>query len=356
MFARPLSIAAAIPLLALGFAVPVAASQPGSGRAEAAPETVIEPGPVALEPEPGDTVSDDSTHLEEPEFPTGLRVRDAFRFNFESRFVPEADIGPGHVTLYRPDLRARLTVPVSDRMVVRASGRFGMSSYAMRGSPIFTSGGSDLIGNSLDVYRARIGLQGAVRLNDDGTSWLANTESWALLASLTGESRWESGAFSQGLKVGTGLAIGYEAGEAVRAAIGVSADLSTDSGDVSLSPFATFRWNVTEGVTLRNRGLGLQVEYRWSPTLELFVTGFRKTDSYRLDARNGFGDELKFRDRQWLAGTGFEWKLNRHLRFNAELGAVAWRRVSVSDEDLGTLSSHKANPTAYVDIRVEFRP
>lgn len=304
---------------------------------------------------PDESVADDSTHLEALAFPEP-RVRDGLRVNFQSQFFPDANIGAGHSSLYQPDLRVRMNVPVSRRAIVRLSARGGMSSYQFRGGPILQNGGVDLVGDSLDLYRTRISAQGAVRLNEDGTSWIVENETWALLATIGADASWESGAFDEALRVGSGLAIGYEIDNKLRLALGAIVGVSPDSGDVEVGPLATIRWNVTDRLTLRDRSLGLQLEYRWNPRLELFVSGFRTSDSYRLDEISAFGDELSLRDRQVLVGGGFEWELNRYVRLNAEAGIVAQRKLKVSDDDLGTLASESADPGAYFDVRIEIRP
>ena len=57
-----------------------------------------------------------------------------------------------------------------------------------------------------------------------------------------------------------------------------------------------------------------------------------------------------------LTGVGFEWKLSPVLRLNSELGAVAWRRLRVHSEDLGTIVSHRGDPAFYFELRFEVRP
>ena len=325
------------------------------------PEPVAEsvelevPGTVEETPGPGEGIADDSTHLEALAFPE-LRYRDGLRLNFQSRFYPDADVGDGHVSLYQPDLRVRMNIPVSRRAIVRLSAKTGMSSYQFRGGPIFVNGGTDLVGKSIDLYRSRVTLQGAMRLNDEGGWWLDESETWALLATVGADSSWESGAFHDALRVGSGLAVGYEIDDKLRLAVGAIVGLTPDSGDVQVGPLATIRWNVTDRITLRDRSLGLQLEYQWSPRLEVFVSGFRNSDSFLLDDITGYGDEVSLRDRQWLVGTGFEWKLGRYLRLNAELGGVVRRRIRISDADLGTLASESASPGAYFDVRLEVRP
>jgi hypothetical protein len=356
MFPHPIATAVALGLLVL------LAGPAGASEGEPTPEPdsersteVIVDGKKRETPPPDESVADDSTHLEALAFPE-LRYRDGLRVNFQSQFLPDADLGPGHTSLYQPDLRVRMNLPVSRRAIVRLSAKVGMSSYQFRGGPIFQNSGVDLIGKSLDLYRTRVTAQGALRLNEAGESWITDNETWALLATVGADSSWESGAFDDSLRVGSGLALGYEIDDTLRLALGAIVGVSPDSGDVEVGPLATFRWSVTDRLTVRDRSLGLQLEYSWSPQLELFVSGFRNSDSYRLRRSSTFGDDISLRDRQWLVGGGFEWKLSRYLRLNAEGGVVVQRKLKVSEGDLGTLASESADPGAYIDLRIELRP
>ena len=67
-------------------------------------------------------------------------------------------------------------------------------------------------------------------------------------------------------------------------------------------------------------------------------------------------DDLRLYDRMLLTGLGFEWKLSRVVRVNAEAGAVAWRRLRVRSDDLGTIVSRRGDPALYLELRFEVRP
>ena len=343
--------------LALGTAAPVWAVEGEEARGTGSSAPAPDPATPPTDDEEA-TVADDATHLEALAFP-GVRYRDAVRLHFQSRFVPDAHLGPGHASLYRPDLRGRVTIPVSERAVLRVSARGGMGRYEYRGPDLFFD-------DSLDLYQTRLAVQGAYRLNDADQRLLRPGERWSLLASLQGGSDFESGAFDDGLSGGGDLALGYEIPGTLRVAAGAS--ITVQDGGVDVGPTGFLRWNVSEAVTLRNRGLGLQLEYRWSPRLELFVSGFRSTDTYALDTVGsgvfpGIGlvppvavDDLVLRDRMLLSGAGFEWKLSQHLRLNTEAGVVAWRRLRVASDDFGTLISRRGDPSLYVEVRFEVRP
>ena len=320
--------------------------------AAAAPAEDAAPPQTAPAQEP---VVDDPTYLETPPFPGS--AWDSVRLHFQSLFIPVAELGPGETTLYRPELRARVTAPVSERVVARVSALGGMGRYQFDGPDAFQYGGASLTGDSLDLYQTRLIAEAAWRVNEAGSSLLREGEVWSLLGGVVGASDFESGAFDDGLTGGVRLAVGYEVPDRLRFAAGVSVDTSLAEGGVGVSPTGSFEWSVSDRLTLRNHGLGLQLEYRVTPAVEVFAKGFRATQHYHLGHVSAApGGDLTFEDRQILAGAGLEWRVFRSLRVNAEAGAVSWRRVRVREDDLGTLVSHRADPSAYFELRLEVRP
>jgi hypothetical protein len=203
-------------------------------------------------------------------------VKDAIRLHFLSRFVPDGGIGDGHTSLYRPELRGRLTVPVSDRGVLRISALGGMGRYEFRGSDFFFD-------DSMDLYETRLSAQGAYLLNDEGFHLLREDERWSFMGGLQGGSNFQSGAFEDGLWVSGGFGLGLELPGRLQIAAGVSVETTALGGGVEVGPAGSFRWDVTRALTLRNRGIGLQVEYQWNRDLQLFLSGFRETDRYALE-------------------------------------------------------------------------
>lgn len=298
---------------------------------------------------------DDPTYIETPAFP-GVRYRDALRLNFQTLFLPEAKLGSGHTSLYRPELRGRVTVPLSQRAVVRLALLGGMARYEFRGDSALSAGGTSLTGASLHLYQTRAALEGALRLNPKGETLFTEDEIWSLLGGIEGSSDFQSGAFSNGLRGGGSLALGYQRDGWLRVSAGVAIRSSLENGGVDVGPVASFRWDINEVLTLRNHALGLRLEYHPVPALELFVDGRRSSEQYRLDGVAGLPDDLTFRDRQVLAGAGFEWRLTRRLRINGEVGAVAWRKLRIRSDDLGTLASQRAESSPYFQVRFEVRP
>lgn len=326
---------------------------PEAGAAEAgdeAPTGEPEPPPAPKPPrEPFDTVN-----LETPAYP-GYRVREAFRVRVQTRFVPAAAFDGFDADLYQPNLRLRVTAPLSKRAVLQLTGRFRASVYDFHGDTDFFGQGPSSSDPFDDLFSSSLGLQAGFRLNDK--RWLfAEDEKWSVLAGVFGEARWEQGAFSDGLSGGGALGLAYQLDDRLRVALGVNVDSRIDRGGVSVGPIADFRWNVTDRFTVRNRGSGVQLEYGLTPHLELFVAGFYQGSKYRLNQRVGLPGDLVFEDKAAQAGTGLEWKLSHHLRVNVEVGAVAWRQLKVRSHHDGTLSKETGDPSAYFDIRFELRP
>jgi hypothetical protein len=137
-------------------------------------------------------------------------------------------------------------------------------------------------------------------------------------------------------------------------ALGARIESDRDGG-IEVGPAVSIRWDPTDALTLRDRGLGVQAEYRLSRRLEVFVAGYREGDSYRLQRRPGVPGRLELDDERVLAGVGFEWRFSRRIRINVESGAVAWRRIEV-DSRAGRLSRLSGGPAAYVDLRLSLRP
>jgi hypothetical protein len=341
---------AAICGLALWLAVPFVAPAQEPAKPDAEASEQPEPPKKAPRPRP------DTTNLETPAFPDDYRLGDAFRIRLGSRFLPAARFDGFEADLYEPSLRIQATIPLSRRAVLQASGRFLASLYDVDGSGNFFGRGQSIREPFDRFYRTSLSLQGAFLLNPNGGGFFVEDEMWSILANAFGRSRWESGNFSDGASGGGGLALGYEIEGRLRIAIGVGIQSKLVGGGVSVDPFASIRWNVTDALTVRNRGRGLQIEYRVHRKLELFVAGFYEGGKYRLSQRAGLPNDLSFRDKAVQAGAGFEWRAAKFLRVNVEAGAVAWRELRVKSEDLGTLAKLKSDPSAYLELRFQFRP
>jgi hypothetical protein len=282
-------------------------------------------------------------------------MREAVRMWFESEFIPEAglDAGDADISLIKPGVRGRIRVPVGRRASTQLSGGFSSSRYDIDGGP----GPFDdcaACPEPDEFYAASLALQGALLLNT-GHHLVFEGERWGLLGGGFGRARWESGAFEDSLTAGGDLGLGYELPGRLRLAVGVRVETALDGGKPSISPTGTFRWDITEDLRLRNRGLGAQLEWR-QRRFEVFIAGYRASDRFLLHSRSGAPNDVLFKDRQWLTGAGVEWKLFRRLRVVAEGGAVVSRELSLRAHGEGTLSEVTGDPSPYATVRLEIRP
>jgi hypothetical protein len=291
--------------------------------------------------------------LDEPAFPEAL-VHDRVRLWVGSFFAPAADFGATDVDLYRPELRLRVRLPIDDVVSLQVTGDFRTSRYDADGSgPLF----GDCPGCPLpnDLYMAGIGTQGGYVVNR-GWHLFRNDEQWAVLGALFVRARWEPGAFGDSITPGGSIGIGYELPHRFRIALAARIERALDGDGVKIAPSGFLRWDITPTLRLRDRDVGLELEYRPIGRLEVFVTGFQSSDRFLLDDRPGLSSSPTFKDAQILVGGGLAVKLTHALRLSLETGAIVDRDLSVKTVDDGKLDSTSSDVSPYVSLRLEFRP
>ena len=335
---------AAVLVLALA-AAPSAAQQPAD-----TPSTSEQPTEPARE----------GTIFEEMAFDP-VPISEGVRIRLETYAAPEARAGSGHVTLVRPELHVRGTVPVDDQAILRVTMRLSENRYRFHGDvwgpasklPPSIGTDPDAVFDRLDLHSAALGLEGAYSLSND-THWFAEHEEWAAVGAFYTGSRWEDDDFHSGVGAGFAIGVGYETPESLRLALGVSLRTPLDNAHFDVGPLFSLRWRPTDRFTLRTRELGLQAELVLTPVFEVFLAGYRSTDRFRLNDRKSL-DELSFRDRRVQVGAGFEWKLSNWLRVALEGGSIVDRRLRVHEKDLGSLLERSGDPSGYFEARVELR-
>ena len=316
---------------------------------------ILFPHPGAAGARDGDREDDEIAEVGEEPVPPVVLMREAVRVRLESEFIPEAglDADDSDVSLIKPGVRGRIRVPIGRRASSQLRGAFSSSRYDVDGAPgLFADCPSCPVPD--EFYSASLAAEAALLLNPGG-HLLFEGERWGLLGGGFGRARWEPGAFDDSLTGGGEVGIGYELPDRLRAAIGVRVETALDGGTPSISPSGTFRWDVTHELRLRNRGFGLQLELR-ERRFEVFLAGYRASDSFLFHSRSGAPTDMVFKDHQWLTGAGVEWKLFRRLRVVAEAGAVVERELSLRARGEGTLTKITGDPSPYANLRLELRP
>jgi hypothetical protein len=306
-------------------------------------------GAVEETPATGDPVE----VLETPAFPEKPPSK-PLRVWLGSYLAPSADFGRPEVTLVRPDVSFRLRLPVDHRFSAELTGDFSASIYDTDGrGPVFTTCPECSLPD--EAYSASFGVQSGYVLKL-GRHLFRSDERWALLGDLSLSADWEAGAFEESISPGASLGCGYELPSTLRIALGARVERALDGDGVDLGPSVYLRWDVTREFRIRNRGLGVRVEYLPTGRFELFATGYQARDRFRLDDRPGLSAGATFRDRQALVGGGMVVKLSRTFRMTVEMGAIVDRNLAVDTRDDGKLEGVDGDVSPYFTLRLEIRP
>ncbi len=291
--------------------------------------------------------------VDEPAFPAPL-PKDRLRIWTGSYFAPPADFGDVDLGLTRTELRFRGRLPINGKASVQVTGDFRASLYDEDGSGALFADCADCPSPG-SLYSALLAVQGGYLLNRD---WhlFRDDEQWAIVGALYGRARWEPGAFEESLTPGLSLGIGYQLPLKLRVAVTARVERALDGDGVKVAPSGYLRWYITPKVRLRNRGLGLELEYRPTSRVEVFVTGFQSSDRFRLDDRPGLSAAPTFSDRQVAVGGGLVFKVAHAFRVSFETGAIVDRRVYVNTRDDGRVDSTDGDISPYFSLRAEIRP
>jgi hypothetical protein len=262
-----------------------------------------------------------------------------------------------NVTGYAPSTRLRATIPLGERSVVQVTARFESSLYDVKRVNLFGPQAIEALGVGTPerYWGADLSVQGGYLLAQEASVFFPG-ESWSLLWELDGDARWQGNAFGDSLSPGATVGFGYETPR-LRLALGLRAEGRRGRSGFDLGPIASVRWRPTDRITLRNRGFGAQAEFALSPTLELFLAGYRTGHSYLMEPGSlGLGS-ITFTDQQVRVGGGFEWRISRWLRLNLEAGVLVDHQFELDRVHGPTLSKVDADaPSAYFTLRFEVRP
>jgi hypothetical protein len=278
------------------------------------------------------------------------------RLKLANRFIGKADFGSFDVNSYQPEGRLKLTVPVAKNAGLRLLGTGRVILYDFDGVSDLAGEGPDGEEpfDSLNSWTLR--LQGAYLLDEDATLF-SEEERWSVLVDAFGKARWEGGSdLSEGLTWGGTLGLGYRLAERLEVAAGISIGTKLLGSGIGVSPFVELDWRINDDWLLRSYGLGLQLERVLTERLRLFVRARLEGRSYRMDDRGGAIGKGKIQVRQLPTGLGLRWDLARRLRLTAALGAIAYHRLRVKNEDNDVVGSETADPSPYVMVRFDLRP
>lgn len=314
----------------------------------------VSPAIDAREPiERRDTNGTEPVVVDDPAFPAPVPKKPVQLYT-GTFYAPPTDFNGVDLGLVRVNLRGRARIPIDDTINFQVLADFRANLYDADSHAALFADCADCPTPD-ELYSGALAAQVGVLLNRDRHLFRAG-ERWAALGSLYGRARWEPGAFEQSLTPGLLLGIGYQLPGSLSIALAGRVEESLDGDGVRLKPSGNLRWDFAPQWRLRNRGLGLQLEYEPTDRIEVFVAGFRMVDRYLLEDRRGLTSAPTFRDRQVLVGGGLTYEISRTVELTGEAGAIVDRRLSVDTRDDGRLDSTDGDLSPYVAIRAEIRP
>lgn len=278
------------------------------------------------------------------------------RLKFRSEFVPDADFGSFSIDQYRPEVKLKVTLPVSSQMGLRIIASHRVEVFDFDGTSNLFGLGPTSSDPFDELHGSTLRLQGAY-LFDDCCALFADDERWSLLGEGFWTARWEAGAdLGSGSRGGGALAVGYRLPGLLDLTLGVRLSSKLLNNGVSVSPFVEFGWQISDRWSLRSGGMDAQLEYRLLDPLTLFAVGRYESQSYRLDDRPGGVGKGRVRIRRVPTGLGLRWNALPWLRITTTAGAMVWQELRVEDHDDNSLSSPTADPAPWFQLRFDFRP
>jgi hypothetical protein len=277
------------------------------------------------------------------------------RLQLVNRFVAPSDFGRFDASYNRPEGRFVIELPVNQNAVARILGTGHVLAWDFDGSSDLFGVGetSDAPFDDLDAWTLRV--QGGYLLPERSAVFAAH-ERWGILAEGWGRSSWEAGSdMEEGLRGGGALAFGYLIPDRLELAVGVSVGTKLLGSGVSASPVVELKWRIDDQWTLRNSGLGAEIEYDVNDRFALFARGRYEGGGYRLGPRGDGIGRGAVQLRQVPAGIGFRWKPLRHVRLTTFAGVMAYHQIEVrsgSDHRLGKVTG---DPAPMVSLRIDLR-
>jgi hypothetical protein len=309
---------------------------------------------IGLAPAPSRAQETREHELPKLEEDLGARPRINAGLEFSNRFVANADFGEFEANSYQPELRLRVSTPISKRAAVQLVARGRILIYDFDGRADLGTGSIDAPFDNLNSWTVR--LQGAYRLDESWTLF-SDDERWSIFGGLAVRSRWEQGSnVGDGLQFGGSVGVTYRLGSKFDFILGVTVGNKLEDGGVGVGPVVELGWQISEKWSIRSLGLGLELNRTLTPNLTAFARARLEGGIYRLAYRGSEIGAGTLRVRQLPVALGLRWNAFRHFRFRAAVGVVAYHQLRLRDWKDITLGERTAGPSAYVMLRIDMRP
>lgn len=294
------------------------------------------------QPAPGELVEDEFSALRLFDRARELRPR----ISLQNQAVVQLPHDGAKVDAFSERFRASIAAPVSKAVVLRLTGQIEATLFDFHGDHHFLDTGRRS-GDPFDELLSNdFSLEGRYAVTDD----------WSLLGGLSYDSSWERGSrYQDSIDLNGLLGVGYIFRETVSVIAGVRAG-SRIGGSPSFSPVARIGWRITEDFEIETENIGVRLTARATNQLALYLSARRSSQSWDLENRGGTIGKARLRDRRVPVVLGARWKPSKHWVVRGFVGALAYQKYTVTNEDGDTIDRERSNGPAFTfQTRIEYR-
>ena len=268
------------------------------------------------------------------------------RLSLRSESVIRQPHDDAEVDSHTLQLRSSVTAPVSRAVVLRTTASIESNLSDFHGDRDFLDTGRRSGPPFDELLSNRLTLEGRYAFHED----------WALLGGVGYESSWERGArYADGIDLDGVLGIAHIFGDDVSIVAGARAG-GRPGGGVSFSPVVRLGWRVTDDIEIETENIGLRVAARLNESLTLYLRGQYASDTWALEDRGGAVGRGRLQDRRVPVVVGARWKLSKRWRLRGFVGAIAYQKYRVRDDDGDTFDTERSHGPAFTfQTRVDYR-
>jgi hypothetical protein len=307
------------------------------------PAHAAEPDPDPLEPPPASDLFDDEFSALEL-FRTFGMLRP--RVQLGHSVVVDQPYRRANVDSFGLKLQTSVAAPVTESVALRVGGYMESTLFHFEGDDDFLRTGRSS-GDPFDELLSQgFSLEGRYTFLSD----------WAAVGRLAYDSSWERGArYADGTDLSALLGVAYNFRRRLSIVAGVRAGSLLD-GSPSFSPAFRVGWRVTDEIEIETQELGLQIAARLSPEVTIYLMGRRASESYSLENRGGSIGKAELRERSVPILFGARWKITKRWRLRGHLGALAYQKYVVQDDEGDTLDKVRSTGPAFTfQAQLEYR-
>ncbi len=323
-------------VLALALTAPLASGQP-----EEAPDPMPDPlleEDADIETQPGLMADQPPASLANTLAPpSATRVS----LSLSGEYWGETDLQdrPGSVSIARATAEVGVSTALSRNVRLSISLSHVASNYDF-------SGEESIFGGPLprDVHSTNLTANAIILLD----------ENWSISIGGLLRAALEPGAdFGDSLSGGSLTTVGYRFDENLSLRFGVFVARRLE-GDARLIPIAGIDWRITEKLTLRSEGAGLELAYQFDPELRGSVLGRWESRQYRLNPDRSVLANNILDDDRLVVGAALGWSPAPGLELRVEGGAAVFQRYEFREPGGFKFLVIESDPAPYLSLAIEY--